>query len=92
VKKANIGAEVLRVDVAILSRKPKSRRRSGALANWCSNTSMASVVRHVSAAGCNVSDDADSPLWYWCEVADWLYENNMITIAALRDAQALFVD
>jgi hypothetical protein len=28
-------------------------------------------------------------MWYWCDVAHWLYQNNMITEETLRDAQAV---
>ena len=34
---------------------------------------------------CEITDG--SPLWYWCEVAFWLWENNIIKADVLRDAE-----
>ena len=36
---------------------------------------------------CNITEGM--PLWYWCEVADWLAKNNLIKPEILRDAQEL---
>ena len=30
-----------------------------------------------------------APLWYWCEVAYWLLQNNMIKENAFRDAREI---
>ena len=90
VKKANIGAEVLRIDVCNLVTQSEIAHKIGRTRQ----------LVHQYIAGergpggfpppaCNVGDDADSPLWYWCDVAHWLYQNNMITEETLRDAQAL---
>ncbi len=90
VKKANIGAEVLRIDVCNLVTQSEIAHKIGRTRQ----------LVHQYIAGergpggfpppaCNVSDDADAPLWYWCEVAQWLYQNNMITEDALKDARAL---
>ena len=90
VKKANIRAEVLRIDVCNLVTQSEIAHKIGRTRQ----------LVHQYIAGergpggfpppaCNVGDDADSPLWYWCDVAHWLYQNNMITEETLRDAQAL---
>jgi len=34
---------------------------------------------------CSIADD--SPLWYWCEVAYWLWENDLIKEDVLEDAE-----
>lgn len=41
------------------------------------------------AATCNPADN--HPLWYWCEVANWLHDNHMITEEMLDDAQAIYL-
>ena len=38
---------------------------------------------------CDIVDGAS--LYYWCEVAQWLWENDMITESVLRDAQEVAV-
>jgi hypothetical protein len=38
---------------------------------------------------CNITDGV--PLWAWCEVAFWLFENNLIREDVLREAQDLTV-
>ena len=90
VRKANIGANVLRVDICNLVTQSEIAQRIGRTRQL--------VHQYVTGERgpgafpppvCNISDDDDSPLWYWCEVAYWLYENNMIPEEALRDAQAL---
>jgi len=63
VKKANIGAESSVSMFAILSRKANREEDRGALANWWFQYIMASVSRPFPPPVCNVSDDADSPLW-----------------------------
>ena len=41
------------------------------------------------APACNQSDGG--PLWYWREVAQWLWQNNLIEEHVLREAQQLAV-
>jgi hypothetical protein len=90
VKKADIGAEVLRIDVCNLVSQSEIAHKIGRTRQ----------LVHQYIAGergpggfpppaCHVSDDHDAPLWYWCEVAQWLYQNNMITEDTLKDARAL---
>jgi hypothetical protein len=88
VKKANSGADVLRVDVCNLVTQAEIAKRI--------RRSRQQVHQYINGdrgpggfppPACNVSDDAPFPLWYWCEVADWLHQNNMITEEALQDAK-----
>ena len=65
--KANIGADVLRVDTCNLVRGPGS----------------------FPAPVCDITEGA--PLWYWCEVAYWLWQNDMIKEDVLREAQEVAV-
>jgi hypothetical protein len=90
IKKANIGAEVLRIDACNLVNQSEIAHKIGRTRQL--------VHQYITGErgpgsfpppACNVSDDADSPLWYWCEVAQWLYEHNMITEEAVRDAQVV---
>jgi hypothetical protein len=90
VKKANVGAEVIRIDICNLVTQAEIAKKIGRTRQL--------VHQFVSGERgpggfpspvCNISDDADSPLWYWCEVAYWLYESSMITEEALQDAKVL---
>jgi hypothetical protein len=36
-------------------------------------------------SACNICEG--HPLWYWCEVAYWLWQNNLIREDVLRDAK-----
>ena len=40
---------------------------------------------------CNITDTDGAPLWNWCEVAYWLFENNIIKEDEHRDALELSV-
>jgi hypothetical protein len=84
--RANIGADVLRVDYCNLVTQSDIARRI--------KRSRQLVHQYMIGArgpggfpppACEISDEA--PLWYWCEVAYWLWENNMIKEDVLRDAQ-----
>jgi hypothetical protein len=86
VKKANIGADVLRVDVCdLVSQSDIARKigRSRQLVHQYANGDCgpggfpppASYVAY------------ETPLWYWSEVAAWLRQNRMIKEDVLREAQ-----
>jgi hypothetical protein len=90
VRKANIGADVLRVDNCTLVTQSviaQRIRRTRQLVHQ--------YVTGERGPGafpppvCNVSGEDGSPLWYWCDVAAWLYENNMISEEAMCEAQAV---
>lgn len=90
VKESNIPASVLRVDQCDLVTQAEIARRI--------ERSRELVRLYISGARgpggfptpvCNITDGA--PLWYWCEVAYWLWQNNIIKEDELRDAQDLAV-
>lgn len=86
IRGAGIGADVLRVDQCDLVAQAEIARRI--------DRSRQLVSQYISggrgpggfpAPACNVTDNA--PLWYWCEVAHWLWSNDMISESDLRNAQ-----
>lgn len=90
VREADIGATVLRVDVCDLVTQSDIARRIG--------RSRQLVHQYISgvrgpgsfpAPACNITDGM--PLWYWCEVAYWLWQNNFIRQEEHRQAQELAV-
>ncbi len=90
VRKSGIGATVLRVDQCDLITQSEIARRI--------HRSRQLVNQYIlgtrgpggfPAPACNITDRA--PLWYWYEVAFWLWENNIIKEDDLRDAQNLTV-
>ena len=88
VRTANIGADVLRVDPCNLVTQSEIARRIGRSRQ---------VVSHYiygkrgpgdfPPPACYLADD--SPLWYWCEVAYWLRQNDMLPDREYRDAQEI---
>ncbi|MFN0053949.1 MAG: DNA-binding protein [Planctomycetales bacterium] len=86
VRNAKIGAEVLRVDHCNLVTQSDIARKI--------ERSRQLVHQFISGTrgpggfpppACHITDGA--PLWYWCEVANWLWQNDMIKERVLRDAQ-----
>jgi len=90
VRKAGIGADVLRVDVCNLVSQADIARRIGR-----SRQLVSQYIAGTRGPGgfpppaCDVTDDY--PLWYWCEVAHWLWENDMIKEDVLREAHDVAV-
>lgn len=90
VKKAAIGADVVRVDVCNLVTQAEIAKKIGR-----SRQNVHQYIAGERGPGgfpppvCNLNDDEDAPLWYWCEVAWWLHENNLIPEEVLLDAQVL---
>ncbi len=86
VKKANIGADVLRVDICNLVTQADIARKIGR-----SRQLIHQYIAGVRGPGgfpgpaCDISDG--TPLRYWCEVASWLRQNDMIKEDVLREAQ-----
>jgi hypothetical protein len=83
VRKANIGAEVRRVGVCDFTQAEIARRI---------DRSRQAVHQYITgergpggfpAPVCYI---AAGPLWFWCEVAQWLWQNDMITDQERRDA------
>jgi hypothetical protein len=88
VREANIDADVLRVDARDLVTQSDIARRIG--------RSRQLVFQYISGArgpgsfpapACNITGGVH--LWYWCEVAYWLWRNDIIKQEVLREAQEL---
>jgi hypothetical protein len=88
VRKANLGAAVLRVDACPLVTQAEIARRIG--------RSRQLVHQYLTGArgpggfpapACDLTDG--TPLWSWCEVADWLWQNDMIKEETLRETNEL---
>ncbi|MCY2987075.1 MAG: hypothetical protein NTY19_04305 [Planctomycetota bacterium] len=86
VRKANIGAGVMRVDSCNLVTQTDIARRI--------DQTRQSVHQYVTGArgpgnfpppACEITEGA--PLWLWCEVAHWLWENGLISEVLLRDSE-----
>ena len=92
VKKAAIGASVLRVDECNLVTQADIARKIGRTRQLVHQY----VTGQRGPGGfpppvCHISDEA--PLWAWCEVAYWLWQNNMIREDVRREAeQVAFVN
>lgn len=90
VRKAGIGADVLRVDECSLVTQADIARKIGR-----SRQLVHQYITGIRGPGsfpppaCEITTGA--PLWYWCEVAYWLWENNMIKEDVLRAAQEVAI-
>ncbi len=90
VRNAGIGADVMRVDYCNLVTQADIARKIGVSRQVINNY----IAGKRGPGGfpppaCDITDD--SPLWYWCEVAYWLYQNDMIREEVLRDAQEVSI-
>jgi len=86
VRRAGVGADVLRVDYCNLVTQADIARKIG--------RSRQLVHQYMNGRrgpggfpppACEICDE--SPLWAWCEVACWLWQNNMIKEEVLREAE-----
>ncbi|REK21670.1 MAG: hypothetical protein DWQ45_16865 [Planctomycetota bacterium] len=79
------GFDVLRVDVCDLVSQSDIARR---IARSRQNVSQYILGQRGSGGfpppACNITDE--HPLYYWCEVAHWLYDNDMIRKDVLDEA------
>lgn len=85
VRSAGIGANVLRVDYCnLVSQADIARKigRSRQLVHQYMNGTRG--PGGFPGPACELSDGAW--VWFWCEVALWLWENDMIKEAVLKDA------
>lgn len=86
VRDAGIGADVLRIDECNLVTQADIARRIDR-----SRQLVHQYIRGERGPGgfpspvCQISDE--SSLWYWCEVAYWLRQHDMIKEHVLREAQ-----
>lgn len=91
VHNAGISATVLRVDHCDLVTQAEIARRAG-LSRQRLNQYVTGQRRPggFPAPVCNINDDAaGATLWYWCEVAHWLCENQLVKEQVVRDAEAV---
>ena len=86
VRNAGIGADVLRVDYCNLVTQADIARKIGRSRQLVHQYMMGERgPGGFPSPVCGITDDV--PLWYWCEVAHWLWENNMVKEEVLRDAE-----
>lgn len=90
VRKANVGVTILRVDYCNLVTQSDIARKIGRSRQLVHQF----IVGFRGPGGfpppaCDITDGA--PLWFWCEVAHWLWENNMVREDVLRDAEEVDV-
>lgn len=86
VRNANIGADVLRVDYCNLVTQADIARKIGRSRQlvhqyWTGTRGPGGFP----PPACELCDG--TRLWFWCEVAFWLWQNDMIKEDVLRDAQ-----
>ncbi len=87
---AAIGARVLRVDACDLVTQADIARRMGRTRQLVNQyVTGTRGPGSFPAPSCNISDGG--PLWYWREVAQWLWEGGLIEEHLLREAQELAV-
>ena len=87
---SGIGATVVRIDHCDLVTQSEIARRIGRSRQLVSfYISGARGPSGFPAPACNITEG--TPLWYWCEVAYWLHENNIIREEEMREAQNLAV-
>jgi hypothetical protein len=90
VRKASTGTDVLRVDYCNLVTQADIARKIGRTRQLVHQY----MVGHRGPGGfpppaCEITDGQF--LWFWCEVAYWLWENSMLKEDVLRDAQEVEV-
>ena len=86
VQSAKIGGDVLRIDTCNLVTQADIARKIGRTRQLVHQyvTGQRRPGRFPAPA-CNITDGI--PLWYWCEVACWLRQNDMISHDAATEAQ-----
>ena len=90
IRKAAIGASVLRVDTCNLVTQAEIARRLGR-----TRQSIELYVKGKRGPGgfpapaCNIIEG--QPLYFWCEVAYWAYQNNILSQNANREAQEIAI-
>jgi hypothetical protein len=86
VNKANTGAEVWRVDDCNLVTQSDIARRIGRTRQLVHQYAIGTRgPGGFPAPACEISEGA--PLWMWCEVAHWLWDNGLVKEDVLRDAE-----
>ncbi len=88
IRNAKIGADVRRIDVCDLVTQADIARRIDRTRQLVHQYILGTRGPGMfPPPACQLADAA--PLWYWCDVAHWLWENNMISEQALRDVQVI---
>ena len=87
VKKSNLGLEVVRVDSCELVSQADIAKSIGRTRQLVHQY----VIGRRGPGGFpppayNITDD--HPLWYWCDVAHWLHQNDMVSERVLQEARA----
>jgi hypothetical protein len=88
VRSANIGADVLRIDECNLVTQAEIARKSGR-----SRQVINQYILGLRGPGgfpppaCNICDE--HPLWLWCEVSYWLWQNDMLKENVFREAETI---
>lgn len=90
VRKSKIGATVLRVDQCDLVTQAEIARRIGRSRQLVHQYMTAERgPGGFPAPACNITDGV--PLWYWCEVAQWLFEHALIREDLIHEARELAI-
>jgi len=88
VRRANVGAEVLRMDETNLVTQADIARKLGRPRQVVHQYIMGQRgPGKFPPPACHIG--AESPLWNWCDVAHWLWENDMIAESELREAEQI---
>ncbi|MCY2966954.1 MAG: hypothetical protein NT069_25530 [Planctomycetota bacterium] len=86
IRRARIGADVVRVDICDLVTQSDIARRVGRSRQLIHQYLTGQRgPKGFPAPACHITDGA--PLWMWCEVARWLCANDMLKVQDLRDAE-----
>lgn len=86
VRKAGTSADVLRVDYCnLVTQADIARKIDRSRQQIHQYTTGDRGPGGFPSPVCGITDDA--PLWYWCEVAYWLWENDMVQENVLRAAE-----
>ena len=89
IRKANIGAGVLRVDTCNLVNQSEIARRLGLSRQCAENYVNGKRLTGFPAPACNIIDG--QPLYFWSEVAYWACENSLLRQDANREAQEIAI-
>ncbi len=90
IQKADIGASVLRIDTCnLVTQAEVARRLDRSRQNMEQYVSGKRGPGGFPAPACNIKEG--QPLFYWCEVAYWAYQNNILSESANREAQEIAI-
>ena len=85
---ANIGVRILRVDSCDLVAQSEIARKIGRTRQLVSQYIAGTRgPGGFPAPACHITDGP--PLWYWCEVASWLWQHDMVKEEVAREAREM---